>query len=436
MKSLRKSLKKAVSIGVAMVCLLTCIPVMNGCGNKKTAGVDANGDKVLRFGVATPLTGDSAKAGQEFRDAAQVALEEAGYKAGGYKLEVTYVDVTNDPEKATLALEQSIVKDKLDAVILNWNSSCAVAMMDVVAKYKIPYFFGLGATTAIDEKIASDPEKYSYYICKGWASPQNLTESYYLFIKELIEKGEFNPRNKKFATYNDDTDFGHVFGPSTIKNFESIGWECVYEDYFALNTTDMYAAITKIKESDASLFVGCFNNPASSAAFLKQAKELNLNCLIVCDSITENADWYELTGETSDYIFDSRPKLTSEKALKFVDTFKEKYGYEPSATAGGQVYDYTRFFVDIVAATEEKYGEANSETLYQFGREVLMKGGIEFTDGVMCDCYKYDEESDPNPIVKEGYYIYPMLQLIDGEMKVVWPENVKETDAVIPDYAK
>lgn len=420
--------KKVLSLLMSCVLLIGCIPVLSGCGSKKD-------ENTVKVGICLPLTGDSAKSGQEFQDAATLALEECDYKAGDYTIDVVWVDVTSDPEKGTLALEQAIVKDQIDVALLNWNSSVAIACMDVVAKYKIPWYFGLAASDEVDIKLNSD-EKYNYYMCKGWPSFSLLVGTFSEFVDNLIETGKWTPETKNLALFGDDTDAGYSVAATIKTGFEDIGFTTVYEDYFALNSTDMYAPLTKIKEAGANVLCGEMCNPACSSAILKTQRELNMNNLTLARSLTDSAGWYELCGEASDYVFDMNPKLTSERALKFIDEFSAKYGYEPAASCGGLVYDYTRFFCDIVKACGEKYGEVNSETLYTYGVEDMYNGSLSFTDGVTCQNYVYSQESKPNPVIGSGYYEFPVIQLYEGESYVVWPESVAEAEVRIPDYAK
>ena len=348
---------------------------------------------------------------------------------------MTYVDVTIEPDKGALALEQCLSGNDIDVILYNWNSSVSLALMDVAAKYKVPYFFGLGAADTIVEKWKEDPEGMSYYMCKGWPNSTNLSNSYWKFLDSLMEDGSFAPRNQKFALICDDTAFGRAIGENIRNQCLERGWEVPVEEYVSTSTTDMYPYLTKVKESDASIVLGSFTNPASNAGYLKQAQELSINALLFCDCFTEAGDWYEKAGEASDYTLDSRPKFTKEGALAFVDAFEKKYGYTPAPAAGGQVYDYSHFFYQIIEECEKAEGAVNAETLYKYGNEVVMKGGLEFTDSILQDKIVY-EEGELDPVVGEGYYIYPIVQLVNGETQIVWPESMKEADVVVPDYAK
>lgn len=426
---MRKSSKLLV---ILVLVTLVAVLLFAGCGPKEGGDGDA---KVLTVGVDLPLTGPSAKAGIEFKDTVMMAFEEIDYKIGDYSVKLVWIDDEADPQKGTAAYEQAVIKDKVDVGILSWPSSVAMALMDTVAKYEIPHFFGLSAAGTINDKWYSD-EKYHYWIAKGWAMPDKMAQAYVDTIMQGIDKGIWEPRNKKLAIFGDDTDWGRSVGESLREKFGAAGWEVVNEEYTKLGETEMYALLTKMKSLDCSLVAGTISSVASNAAFIKQAREVNLNALMICDCLGENADFYSLTGEASDYILDNRPVFTSDKALKFAADFEEKYGYAPAPATGGQVYDYTRFFIKVANECLAEYGKLDKEVLYEFAQEKLLTGQITFTDGVVMEEYKYDGQSVPDPIVGEGYYIFPVVQYFEGEAKVVWPDSQKNADLQIPDYAK
>jgi len=424
---------KKLGIIALMVILATSL-LLTGCG-QKPAEEGAAAAKVLTVGVDLPLTGPSAKAGSEFKDTVTMAFEEVGNKIGDYEVKLVWIDDQSDPQKGTAAYEQAVVKDKIDVGILNWNSSVAVALMETCAKYQIPHFFGMGAAGSINEKWQSDP-KYHYWINKGWAMPSKMTQAYIDTIDQAIASGVWAPRNKKIAIYGDDTDWGRSYGASMKERFTAAGWEVVNEEYTKLGETDMYPLITKMKSQDVSLIAGTISSPPSIAAFIKQSREVGLNALMICDALGETADFYNLTGDASDFTLDNRPVFATEKAQKFAADFKTKFGYEPSPAAAGQVYDYTRFFIQVANATLAQYGDLSKENLYKYAQETLMTGKTSFTDGVVADEYIYTAESAPDPVVGEGKYIFPIVQYFGGKPTVIWPDSQKTGDIKIPDYAK
>ncbi len=131
----------------------------------------AESTEVFKLGVLGPFSGPAARTGEEFKGSVNMAFDAINWQICKYKIEPVWIDSQSDPAKASQAYEQAIVQDKIQAGILNWHSSVAVSVMDVVAKYKIPHFFGFGATEVVNEKFASDPEKYGYWMYQGLAHP-------------------------------------------------------------------------------------------------------------------------------------------------------------------------------------------------------------------------------------------------------------------------
>jgi branched-chain amino acid transport system substrate-binding protein len=76
----------------------------------------------------------------------------------------------------------------------------------------------------------------------------------------------------------------------------------------------------------------------------------------------------------------------------------------------------------------KEYGELNKETLYKFGQEKIQTGEFTYTAGIVMKEYKYTSETAPDPVVGEGFYTFPVLQYMDGEGKVVWPDVWKVAD--------
>lgn len=426
--------KLAKRLSVVLVGLLTVSLMLTGCGSSKPASTPAAQEKVLTVGVDAPLTGPSARSGQEFKSAVDMAFEEVGYKIGDYKVKLVWIDDQSDPEKATAAYEQAVQKDKIDVSILNWNSSVAVALMETAAKYKIPHYFAFGATEVVNEKYASNDKYKGWW--KGWASPSKLSIAYAETVNEAVKNGTFTPRNKKVAIYGEDTDWGRSFGATVGKGFKDSGWTIVNEEYFKNGETDLYPVLTKMKNSDASVIAGTVSSAPSVAALIKQAREVNLKTLMIADGLGYAGDWYQMTGAASDGILDNVPLFTTDRAKKFAVDFKTKYNIEPSAAAAGQVYDWTRFFIKIANETLKEYGSLNSANLLKYGQEKVTTGLTTFDDGIVMKQLKYDATSAPDPIVGQGKYIFPVVQYFGGQPVVIWPSDQKSAELKVPDFAK
>src|SRR5690606_4840934 len=127
-----------------------------------TAAAPAEGEgatEVFKLGVLAPLSGASARTGDEFRAAATMAFDAIDWQIGKYKIEPVWIDSQGDPAKGAQAYEQAIIQDGIQAAILNWHSSVAVSCMEIAAKHKVPHFAPYGATEVVNETWLSDPEK-------------------------------------------------------------------------------------------------------------------------------------------------------------------------------------------------------------------------------------------------------------------------------------
>ncbi len=428
-------MKKRTRATIGLFLAATCIfgTLASGCGGG--GGAASADDDVVKIAVPIPLTGESAKAGKEIQDAVTMAFDEVDNKVGSYTIKLDFIDATSDADKGALALEEGIVKRGDEVVLSSWNSSVAVAMADTVTKYQIPWYFSSSSSSVINEKVEGNDK--SYLISKIWPKSESLAIGYFELLKEIIDNGTWDADRVKYAVFADDTDFGRVFGQTVKDAMPEFGGQNVFEDYTAISVTDFYTIIAKIKESGADLCFVQLTNPASAAAFIKQAKESNLPCIQTNDCFTEAANWYELAGDAATGVLVCRSKLVNDRAMQFAEDFEAKYGYAPSATTGGINYDGARFLIKCIEECEKQYEKVNAETLYKFGKEVLQTGGITFDESVLVQSYEYNyEENGIDPLVDTDHFYFQVLQLMGDQEVVVWPECDREAEMVIPDYAQ
>ncbi len=389
----------------------------------------AAAEKVFKIGVLGPFTGPSARTGEEFKVAAEMAMEAIDYTVGDYKIELVWVDSQSDPEKATRAYEEAIVKDGIQAGVLNWHSSVAVAVMEVTAKHQIPHFFGFGATEVVNDKFLEDQATYGYWTSKGWPIPSKLSQNYVTAIEDAIADGTWSPEAKTAAIYGEDTDWGRSFGDGIGAQLEAAGWEVVDYQYFPIEQTEFYPLLNKFKDENVALIAGTSTAPPSLSAFIKQADEVGIKSLIVADGLGWVGEWYDLTGNSSNYVLDQIPGWTTEESLAFAEAFEAKSGITPSPSSGGLSYDGVNFFIKVLETTFADSGELSSAAVYKTVQDKVWTGDLTFTtaDGAIV-MSKYDFSDPPDAIVGKGYYTFPVLQYMDGESHTIWPPEFQEAD--------
>lgn len=415
-------MKKKLLIVATTIFLLTCL----------VTNVFAE-DKVLKLGVVAPLTGPSARVGEEFQGAVEMAFEDIDYKVGDYDIEILWIDSESETAKATQAYEKAIVRDGMDVGFLSWHSWVSVGLMDICALHQIPHFFGYGATTVVNENYEKNPERYSYWLGKAWPSPKLLTTGYIETVEGAIEKGLWDPETKKAAIYGDDTDWGRDFGAGIAEQLEQEGWDVVTKQYFGKNESDFYPLLQRLKNQNVSLLAGTVGSVSAFSSFVKQAREIDLNSLIIADGLGWTGEWYDLTGDASDYMIDQIPQWTTQEAKDFREDFIDKYDFRPSPTSAAITYDLSNFLINVMETTYEEYGELNSKVLFEFGRENIMTGEMTYKDGIVMTEYKYTPDTWPDMVVGPDGYMFPVIQYEDGEDSVIWPDSWAEREIKIPD---
>ncbi len=416
--------------------LLVLALILAGCGSAPTPSADQAAPTIaqpatrvpgiLKVGILGPFSGPSESTGHEFRGAAIMAFEAINWRIGTYQIEPVWIDSRSDPEVAARAYEQAIVRDGIQAGILNWHSSVATECMEVAARYKIPHIFAYGATETINETFWSDPEKYSYWMNKGWPTPSKLTIGYVQAIENAIAQGAWAPQNKTVAICGENTHWGRSFGQAIKEQLTAEGWETVVEEYFNLDEVQFHAMLAELKAKDVALVAATSTSMPSFAALINQAQEVGLESMFIADGLGWSGDWYAMTGGASNYVLDQIPGWATAEGQAFADAFQARWGVAPSPSAAGLAYDGTNLFIQVAEQALTKYGELSSDTIYRWARENLQTGDWSYTDGIVMEEYKYTADSLPDPVVGEGYYLFPVRQYFDGIGKIIYPPEWAE----------
>jgi branched-chain amino acid transport system substrate-binding protein len=391
--------------------------------------------KTLVVGVLAPFTGPSARVGEEFKGAVTMAFDKINWQVGDYKLEAVWIDGESDPEKATRAYEAAITRDNIQVGLLNWDASEVISVMELAAKYKIPHFFAMGTSEDIDIRWKSD-EKYGYWMGKGWPTPSKLTINYVTTLEDAISRGLWAPGEKKVVLYGNDDEWSRGFTKAIGEQLVAAGWEIAGEEYVPVGETDFYPMLTKIKSLDVPLMAGTMDDAAGFPAMIKQAREVGVESLIVADGLGWVGEWYNMTGDASDFVIDQIPGWTTPEAVAFKDEFTKRWGIEPSPSSAGLAYDETLYFIKVLQQALQDTGELTSDSIFRTGKDKMWTTQLTLTDGILMKEYKFTPETLPDMVVGQGAFVFPVIQYFGGVGKTIWPEEIKEQDMQVPPYAK
>lgn len=388
-------------------------------------GSAAAGDKVFKLGILGPLTGPAAKSGNQMKDATTMAFEEVGNKIGDYDIELVYIDDQSDPSKGTNAYAEAIERKGVQAGILNWNTALTVAIQPMLAKYKVPHFFCMGAGKAGNDKWKSMPPEERYLILKGYPIPQRLVSGYVELLNDAENKKLWKPGKKLAALWGEDTDWGRSLVGGMAEGLKQNGWEIYTEEYFDLKKTDFYPFLNKCKKAGVTLLAGSSSGVSSVSAIIKQQNEIGFKGLIIADGLGWVGDWYKMTGRSSNGVLDMQVLFNTPEREEWVAKFKKRFKYAPSPTGAGFPYDYAYYFMKIAKRAIEKYGELSSETLTKIGREEVAEGKLTYNqaDGALMHAqYGTDATNRPDPTIGPADFFLPIIQYKNGKGLQVFPD--------------
>lgn len=379
----------------------------------------------LKLGVMAPFTGPASRTGDAFRKGSEMALEHA--RAAGEipvtidgeqrDIELIWVDSESSPEKAVKAVTDAVNRQGVQMMVSGWHSSVAMALTDAEAPLGIVHIGNNGESQYICEKINQDPGKYRGWF-KGWASPPIFAGLYGEPLNHFKEQGLWTPANVKAAVVVEDTDFGRGWGDAMQSSLSKAGFEVLPYDVIPLDETEFTPLLTKYKAQQVSVVGMTVTGNVSASNFVKQFQDQQIKALLLGHGLTWFSEWHELTGDASDFVvtMDS-PRVIAPYQQEWVDEWKSKYGEEPSLAPGGHSYDYLRMAIKVLNTA----GTLDFETLVKTAREMTHQGVWHF--------YDFAEEAGENALCpgevkvggfEEGFF-FPMVQLMNGEAKIIWP---------------
>ncbi|MCD6193333.1 MAG: ABC transporter substrate-binding protein [Candidatus Aminicenantes bacterium] len=306
----------------------------------------------IKIGVIVPLTGGSAKYGEDIKRGYDLAVEEINAEGGvrGRKIRLIYEDSEGKPEKAVTAAQKLIQRDRVVAILGPLWSSPTLAVAPICEKNKV------------------------VLLSSGSSSPKITDAGDYIFRNELSDKYGaeqtaklfFNLGFKKIAIIYVNNDFGIGYKDVTEQIYKNLGGVVTTTQSFEQDATDFRTQLLKIKDTNPEgLFIVGYKE---MILILKQMREFGINAQILSVALFEDPEIIEKVGDVAEgaiytYYGTFDPKSQESRIKEFVKKFEERYHKLPEyyAPIG---YDA----VKILALAIEKGGfapEQIKEALYQ-----------------------------------------------------------------------
>jgi branched-chain amino acid transport system substrate-binding protein len=301
--------------------------VAAGCGSKEASEPAGAQGSTLTLGASLALTGATAKEGLYTREGYEVCKkvinDKGGVTAGGktYTLDIQFQDDTSKADVSAQLVDK--YNDQNIKLILGpYGSGPTEAVAAVVERNGQVMAVSAGA----DNKIFAKGYQRSFAVL---SPATTYVASMIQAISDLA-----NPKPRTIAFISADDGFSKTATKGGLDKAKELGFEVVAEEYVPNQTTDVSAALTKIKPTNPDVNVGSVHL-SEGIAIVKQAKELGVTPRGFAETVAPPVpDFAKTLAASAEGVLGSTqwtPKTVgSEKyfgtAADYATTFKAQYG--------------------------------------------------------------------------------------------------------------
>ena len=301
-------MKKAL----ALVLVVVMIFALAACGQKK--------EDTIKIGYIGDLSGGTALWGNAGKFGAMEAIEEINAAGGvlGKKLELVAMDGKGEAADSVSALRKLITDEHIVAEIGTNFSSCNIPMAAVADELKVP-IIGTAASNelvTIDENGKLHP--YSFRMC--------FLDNYIGTVIGTYATKDLGFTKGALFTVQGDTNseaVGQFIEDAFVKN----GGTIVAKEQTPGTDLEFRAQLAKFKAADPEIIFVVMNDYAMNATFAKQAREMDITCMLLghdgwdSDQLAEEAQ-----GALDGCQFVSRIGFAMPEAREFGEKIVAKYG--------------------------------------------------------------------------------------------------------------
>lgn len=302
-----------------------------------SGGAGQSGEKVIKIGLIAPLTGSVKTFGESSKKGFELALEQAGYKAGDFKIEYVAGDDKADPTEGQNLATRFITQEGVKAIIGSVTSNVTIPVSLVANENKIPMI--TGTATAEGVTVNEDGSRKPFIFRACFIDP---------FQGKVAARFALNELGVKTAAVFYDRGNPYTVGLAEAfrAEFEAGGGQIVAYEAYTEADTDFSAVMTNVAAlKPEMLYLPDYYNKVSLLAKAAKEKGLDVPMLGGDGWDSEDLDFEALAGNyfTAHYSADD----PSPAVQKFVQEFEAKYGHKPDSFAA-LTYDATNILLEAI----------------------------------------------------------------------------------------
>ncbi len=285
--------------------ILIVLIIFNGCSDKV---------KTIKIASVAPMTGESAKMGEDISRAVQLAIEEWNAKGGvlGRKIELLIEDDRADPKDAVSAASK-VVAQGVIGVVGHYNSSCTIPASNIYHESNVVMI-----TPASTNPMVTDRAYFTVFRTCGRDDQQGRVEAE--FTSNYLKA-------QRIAILHDKTTYGQGLADEFKKNIFRIGTSnVIFYEGIARGDKDFTAVLTRVKayNPDLLMFGGLY---AEGGLIAKQMRDLGLKCAFLSGDGVYDPEFIRIAGPAAEGAYLSYAPSAEEipTAQNFLKAYRERW---------------------------------------------------------------------------------------------------------------
>ena len=330
-------LPRFLGVGIA----LSAAIMVTGCSRESEKPAAAGpAERVVKIGLAAPLTGSEAHVGEDIRNGGQLAVDDinaAGVIVGGERLKIELVvedDEANPTKAATVA--QALVDRKVAGIVGHFNSGASIPASRIYAEAGVPQI----SPASTNPKYTEQGFKTTFRVV---ANDNQQGPTLARFALGKLEA-------KTVAVIDDSTAYGQGLADTFSAAVIAGGAKVVAREHTTDKDTDFKAILTSIKgrKPDVIMFGGI---DPQAGPMVKQMVQLGIRARFLGGDGIQTPNFVKLAGEAdAEGVYASMPGLPKAQmpgGQAFFDRFQTRFG-KPVELFAPMAYDAVQVLVDAM----------------------------------------------------------------------------------------
>lgn len=389
----------------------------------------ANAAATVTIGVAFPLSGNAAVAGQSALAAVKLAAKLVNEKhpdlgpgplfataglpnLGGAKIKIISVDTQGSPSVGQSQVLRLITQDNVKAVLGAYQSSVTMTASAVAARYGVPYMCG--------DSVASNLTQRGFKrFFRTTPIAPDFAKDYMLFLNDLKKAG--HPIHT-IAIVHENTDYGTSVQEVVKKAAEAHGYKDVADISYNANTTDVSAQVLQLKRANPDVVI-FISYTSDAILYMKTMQNLDYRpkVLIGDDSGFSDPSFLKTVGNIAQGAIDRsvwKIGAKGSRTYKINQMYKASTGHDLDGTSARDMQAML-----VLADGINRAGSTDPGKIAAALRktDLPQKDVLVGYRGV-----KFDKNGQNT---KAATYL---IQLIGDQYQTIWPANAAEHPIVYP----